>query len=194
MKKLTSSTSFKTIIIEFFSIVLGVLLALGVNQWRENANNEERAEAALVNIKNEIESNKKTLQIIYENNRQTLEAINKNAAENEDSEHTYIPGIQLSNIAWTTMLNTGITNYIDYDLMLQLSATYSIHDVYKQTAKSFVDANLTLSAYSIALGNEVNNDQMAEGFKDTFLMLNELESQLIDTYEATLDTLENRNK
>ena len=45
----------QTIVIEVVSIVLGVLLALGVNEWRAQRSQQRQADAALVNISNELE-------------------------------------------------------------------------------------------------------------------------------------------
>lgn len=170
------------------------MLALGVNQWRENINNKDKADTALNNIKSEIESNLKTLDYIYKNNKSTIAALQNGNDDSAADQRTYIPGLQLQEIAWQTMLNTGINNFIDYEVMLKLSSSYGLQNIYKQTAKSFVDANLSLSAYSIALGNEVNRKDLAEGFGDTFLMLNELESQLIESYKTTLSTLNSRSR
>lgn len=193
MKKLTSSTSFKTIIIEFVSIVLGVMLALGVNEWRENLNNEDRAEAALNNIENELESNLQTLEYIYNNNKSALEVINSDELDG-DSNQTFIPGIQLQEVAWKAITTSGVSNYLDYDIIIQLSSTYTLQEVYKKTAQSFIEANLNLSAYSIALGEKVADENLVKGFKDTFILLSTIESQLLVSYKESLKSLRADNE
>lgn len=194
MKSMRNSTSIKTILIEFFSIVVGVLFALGVNQWRENINNEDRANAALTNIKSEIERNQKALKYIFDNNKSTLDIINNTTNAPDDTNATYIPAIQLQETAWNTMLNTGVSTYIDYQVLIKLSSTYSMQDVYKRTAQSFIDANLTLSALSIALEKDIKNEVFTNGFKNAFLMLNKVEMELLNSYEETLDVLGKNNE
>ena len=194
MKSFNSSTSIQKILIEFFSIVVGVLFALGVNQWRENISNEERAQTALINIKNEIETNQKTLKYIFENNKSTIDLINKKEKMQDDSNATYIPAIQLQETAWNTMLNTDVSSHIDYEVLMKLSSTYSIQEVYKRTAQSFVDANLTLAALSIALEKEIKDDMFTTGFSSVLLMLNNVEMELLNSYKGTLEVLEQNMK
>ncbi len=48
--------------IEVFSIVLGVLLALGMNEWRESRAEDELAERALAQIRGEVERNDRVVE------------------------------------------------------------------------------------------------------------------------------------
>ena len=61
--------------LEVFSIVLGVLLALGFSEWADERQNQTLANSALLNIRREVVSNLDTLKIIHENNVQTIDAI-----------------------------------------------------------------------------------------------------------------------
>ena len=98
--------------IEVFSIVLGVLLALGVNEFREQRMHHKEAESAMHNIKLEIQSNQEFLTSLHENNAALLEAIS-DEENSEEGEGNFIPGLQVDATAWKTLLSTGVSNYID---------------------------------------------------------------------------------
>ena len=55
------SRSLKTILIEVFSIVLGVMLALGVSEWQQEREYAQLADTALANVARELESNLEVL-------------------------------------------------------------------------------------------------------------------------------------
>lgn len=65
----------QTLLIEVFSIVLGVLLALAMNEWREQRAHQSQVKAALQNISHELRSNLDVLTAIHENNVATVDAI-----------------------------------------------------------------------------------------------------------------------
>ena len=99
-KKRHWNGSMRAIFIEVVSIVLGVLLALAVNEWRALRAHDSEAESALQNIKNEVKSNQKTLKVIHENNLTTVESMTENSDRGEDRK--FIPGLQLKSSAWET--------------------------------------------------------------------------------------------
>lgn len=180
----------QTLLVEVISIVLGVLLALAVNQWRENQSHKAQAKSALKNISNEIQSNLKALKILHENNSATIEFMTdgNESATSEDSK--FIPGIQLRETAWKTLLSTNVANYVNYETILTLSDTYSIQDVYKQAAVSITEAALNLAAYAAANGRDVDDNHFQRQFYDYLLMLVDVESELLRLYENTLKEME----
>ena len=118
---------------EFVSIVLGVLLALGLSEWVAERDNRQLANAALANIHVEIGENRRTLQIIHENNLATVAAVSDE--RQDEAERQFIPGMQLRETAWNTFLQTGLSAYVEYDIVLELSQLYSIQQIYKQTGQ-----------------------------------------------------------
>ena len=71
---MTDRSSIKKALLEIFSIVLAVLLALGVSEWQEDRRESELAAIALENVRMELESNRTTLEVIHENNTKTIDA------------------------------------------------------------------------------------------------------------------------
>ena len=51
-----------------------------------------------------------------------------------------------------------------------------------------------MSAFSIVMEKEVKNDRFAEGFIETFDMLNQIEKQLLDSYNESIIVLEKHNE
>ena len=85
MKNSGAKFKLSTVVIEAVSIVLAVLLALGVDEWREGRSQQKQAESALVNIAEEIRANQKTLKQIHENNVETIKLIAEDQERGKDS-------------------------------------------------------------------------------------------------------------
>lgn len=182
---------FQRLLFEFFSIVLGVLLALGLNEWRENRSHQSQAKAALLNIKNELKSNIKALKILHENNTATVKVMDENKNKDTDEERKFIPGLQLRETAWETFLSTNTSNYVDYQTVLTLSETYSMQSVYKQTGSLLTEAALNMAAYAAATGNDVEDSNFNNQFYDYFVMMVQVESELLKSCQESIAHLEN---
>jgi hypothetical protein len=179
----------KTLLIEVFSIVLGVLLALGVNQWRENYSNQKQAKTALQNISNEIRSNSESLKLIHENNLATIKKMEEDQSDQTDTEAKFIPGLQLRETAWETFLSTGISSYVDYETVLLLSQTYSFQEIYKQTGTLLTEAALNMAGYAAATGREVENIHFQKQFFDYLEMMVTVEEEILKSYDMSLEHL-----
>ena len=179
----------KQIALEVFSIVVGVLLALGVSEWQEDRNNAEKAGVALANIRAELQSNLDLLEIIHPNNSKIVESISSGEVENFEDE-TVVPGVQMRSSAWQTLATTGLSNFIDYELLIELSKLYSMIDVYKQTAYGFINANMSLVATATAMDRSVDNERFSENFLDFFQMLVQIEAVLIEVHEKTIQSID----
>lgn len=179
----------KQMALEVFSIVVGVLLALAVSEWQEDRSNAEKAGVALANIRAELQSNLDLLEVIHPNNSQVVESISSDETENPEDE-SVVPGVQMRSSAWQTLAGTGLSNFIDYDLLIELSQLYSMIDVYKQTAYGFINANMSLVATSTAMDREVDNERFAENFLDFFQMLVQIEAVLIEAHEKTIRSID----
>ena len=179
--------------LEVFSIVLGVLLALAVSEWQENRNNAERASVAMANVRAELQSNLNLLQLIYPNNSKVVEGIESEQA-NTQEDASVIPGVQMRSSAWQTLATTGLGNFVDYQLLIELSQLYSMIDVYKQTAYSFIGANMNLAATATALDRSVDNDRLSENFLSFFQMQVQIEAILIETHQNAIAAIDSEQK
>ena len=174
--------SIKTLLIEVFSIVLGVLLALGLSEWSEERQHRAQADIALANILLELESNETVLVAIHDNNTATITAM-KEASPDEEQNQNFIPGLQLQDTAWEAFLSTGLSNYANYDDVLALSHLYSIQNIYKQAGLQLVEASMQMSAFAVVQEKEIDDDQYLEQFLVYFEMLSAIEGQLLISYD-----------
>ena len=128
------------IIIEVFSVVLAVLFALGVNEWRTNLANQELAFNALAYILIEIESNKQEVEESVREH-QSVRAQLEEALELEN-EGTPTPvrfGYShsvLGNTAWQSTLATQAVRFLDFETVKELSELYELQLVYADHGKS----------------------------------------------------------
>lgn len=177
------------IALEVFSIVLGVLLALAVSEWQEQRNNEARAGNALANVRAELQSNLGLLEIIGPNNQRAVEQINSESRD-PDSDATVIPGVQLRSSAWQTLSATGLSNYVDYDLLIELSQLYSMIEVYRETAYGLINSNMGMAATATAMGTTIDNTLYSENFLVYFNMLVQIEAALTEAHQAAIESLD----
>lgn len=177
------------IALEVFSIVLGVLLALAVSEWQEQRNNEARAGNALANVRAELQSNLGLLEIIGPNNQRAVEQINSESRD-PDSDATVIPGVQLRSSAWQTLSATGLSNYVDYDLLIELSQLYSMIEVYRETAYGLINSNMGMAATATAMGTTIDNTLYSENFLVYFNMLVQIEAALTEAHQTAIESLD----
>jgi hypothetical protein len=173
------------IALEVFSIVLGVLLALGVSEWQEKRNNTERAGVAVANVRAELESNLKLLETIHPNNAQVVESINSGEEDSQD-ENAFIPGVQIRSSAWQTLGSTGLVNFVDYEMLIELSQLYSMIDVYRTTSYTFISSNMNMAATATALGTAVDNKRFSQNFSTYFQTMVQIEEILIGAHKNAI--------
>ena len=179
--------------LEILSIVIGVLAALAVSEWQENRNNRERTRLALLNVQTELETNLEILEIVHRNNEAIVDQLTENAGEPEQDSQ-FLPGLQISESAWQTLGSTGLTGYVDFDLIIVLSETYALVDVYKRSGYSLVDANLSVLATATATGKSIEeideSDLFARNFASHFNLMVDVESALIAAHRKALAALD----
>jgi len=78
--------SLPALTLEFVSIVLGVLLALGLSEWAAEREHQALANSALVNVTQEVGSNLETLILIHDNNVETIEILKASVGPDLDEE------------------------------------------------------------------------------------------------------------
>lgn len=188
-------SSIKKALLEIFSIVLAVLLALGVSEWQEDRRDSKLAAIALENVRTELESNRTTLETIHQNNTKTIEAAKLDDESEQDGEdQQFIPGIQVRSAAWNAFLSAGISNYVDYDLVVALSSAYAIQDVYKQTGLSLVEASMSISAMATVQKVDVDSQSFQEQFMIYFEMILRMETALLEGYSDVLVLIDEKKK
>lgn len=122
--------------IESLLIVLSILLALAVDQWREGRNNQELARQSLQIFAQEIEQNLAMMNDVVPYHMGLQQVVAEMAAEPDRSVdvHSIVEGLQptvLLNTAWETALATGAFRHMDVNTVSRLSRMYSLQQRFR---------------------------------------------------------------
>ncbi|WP_422360715.1 hypothetical protein [Reichenbachiella sp.] len=118
-------------LIEFFTVVLGILLAFGLNTYYNNRLEQERVSHYLEGVKLEIEENAKEVS-------QKLEYHNKIRSELVETPlkvNLQLRASRVKDFAWQIAQENAISQHISYDVYKKLAEIYSIQSTLNQNAK-----------------------------------------------------------
>ena len=128
------------VVFESALITVSILLALGLDEWRENRESEETIRQAMSNFLSEIRQNKSRVDDAAPFN-QGLHDVIQQRYDHGDIQtisdfisimDSYSP-VVLQSTAWETALATGSLAKMDYGLVSALSLTYGLQSRYEQT-------------------------------------------------------------
>ena len=137
-KRLRERLPLAAVGIEVFSIVLGVLLALGVNEWREASANERLARRALTQIRGEVERNERVVADRHPYHMAALDSLESYAETLDhgvslddvtaarlgfDRGGRFIP---LYSSAHAAARSSGALAHVDYETLSLLSEIYEV--------------------------------------------------------------------
>lgn len=155
------------VLFESFLIVISIMVALALDEWRESRQDDETVRQALLNFQSEIAQNKARIEDAAPFNRGLLNVL-RNRFEADDiatvdefvnMAESYAP-VVLQSTAWETALATGSLAKMDYNLVSALSLTYSLQNRYQMATRSGMDAlmspqSLTPDQINLAIYNSV---------------------------------------
>ena len=131
------------VIIESILIVLSILVALGLDSWRQTREDEEFVRTALSNFLIEIEQNQNRIADAAPFNMGLRLVLNQHyVVDDIDSVDQFVGMVEsytpatLQSTAWDTALATGSLAKMEYNLVTALSLTYSLQDRYDLTTRS----------------------------------------------------------
>lgn len=146
-------------------IVVSILVALGLDEWRENREDAQTVQQALLNFVSEIQQNEARIEDAAPFN-EGLKNVLKSHYDADDIEsvdefvgmvESYTP-VVLQSSAWETALATGSLAKMDYGLVSALSLTYSLQARYQQATRTGMadltspqnlsDGRLSLAVYN----------------------------------------------
>lgn len=176
---------FSKYVFEMISIIAGVLVALAVDEWNEDRENNQRAGIAMQNICSEMEKNLEVLEYLHPGNLAVLEVLN--LAVPQDTNLQILPGLQLQETAWRTMESSGITAYLDYDELFEVAQIYSIQNIYKDLGKNYIDHILETKSLAQALGNELSESDVIRSSIELLQLMVTIEGSLMEIMVKYLD-------
>lgn len=170
------------ILIEAFSVIFAVLLALGINEWRETRARERLAADALVKLRQEVATNRENLGTALERQRAALEELTvaiEKISEGESREvEVGLVVEQLRNAAWESTILTDAARYMDFELVSTLSDVYHLQELVddmvrqlltRMTSTDFHDSDRRLNAL--------------RSYVDSLAQLVALEKNLMELYD-----------
>jgi hypothetical protein len=131
------------VLFESVLIVVSILLALYLDEWRDDRQDAENIENALANFVSEIQQNRARVEDAAPFNqglrhvlsrRQEVRAI-ESVATFINIFESYNP-VALQSTAWETAIATGALAKMDYKLVSALSQTYSLQNRYQQISRN----------------------------------------------------------
>lgn len=130
------------VLFESMLIVVSILVALYLDEWRDDRQDAENIEHALANFVSEIQQNRARVEDAAPFNqglrhvlsrRQQVRAI-ESVATFVNIIESYNP-VVLQSTAWETAIATGALAKMDYNLVSALSLTYSLQSRYQQVSQ-----------------------------------------------------------
>lgn len=119
--------------LEAVMVVFAVLVALAVDEWRQEGELEARVERARSAVLAELTSNRDELRVgmasvdaMYEGVIEMLDRLDAGEALTQGSLGAELP--DFSDAAWETARVTGVVAYMDYALVLQTARVYETQD------------------------------------------------------------------
>jgi len=163
----SKKSNLQRLIFEFISVSFAVLVALLVNQWREDHNNNNLAEKAIYNIKQEIQENKDVMDILIPSHKSILSNIDSMIVRKEKYNSTVDSSISInvtliSSSAWEMAEITNAIFYLDFDDANKMAKVYNLQSYYESIIKQFILKN----SYSYQSNQDLeflkNNKQFLE--------------------------------
>lgn len=178
-------------LVEVFSVVFAVLLALGVNQWREATNNEDLATEAFKKVIQEIKSNNNRLDEVLLNHNCIITEIDTVISRlKRESDVVGFGDIIFetpSRTSWDAAVLTTAVNYLDYNQVEKITSVYSTQKVYS-------DVSDRVFQELVFFVPDKNREEMIKQFTKQKIYVNNLihiEQQLSDEYSEFLDEFDN---
>lgn len=121
----------KLLAIEALLIVLSVLLALGLNSWRESAVKHDRAVRSLQGLVDEFEANCERIQSFQDYHRAV--------AEGERPSEGIQVGL-IRNNAWESARAAGAALNVDYEVAETAGKVYAYQGDHRESVRSYMQA------------------------------------------------------
>ncbi|MEO9968025.1 MAG: hypothetical protein ABJF11_19690 [Reichenbachiella sp.] len=132
------------LLMEFASVVFAVLLALGLNHWREAEAEQRVAEKALLNVFLEIHVNQLDVAdeiTTYQERMAEIKVFKDSFDKGEAMPYSLGFNIPLlSNSAWNVANSTGAIKDFDLKLLLELSDIYAFQEMYQSNGVAYLQS------------------------------------------------------
>lgn len=146
MANTSTSDWLPRVLFESFLIVVSILVALALDEWREKRADDETVRQALQNFSSEIRQNRARVEDAAPFNQGLRNVMEMHYREADIATvdefvnmiESYSP-VVLQSTAWDTALATGSLAKMDYELVSALSLTYSLQNRYQLATRTGMD-------------------------------------------------------
>lgn len=178
--------------VESVVVVFSILLALIVNEWRQEAEREERRERATAAIRAELLHNYRELRAVHPYHADladTLLTLASSGAERVDGgvrPRGWTLPTDLVSAAWAAARSTGTTSDLPYPLLLTLSRAYEEQARFQRNKNG-----LTAEVLSLAIQRDrASLLGQPGGMAGVLSSISDWEALLLRQYERALDALD----
>ena len=131
----------KSAIFEATFVVLGVVLALTANEWRQSLAAQAASERAVESIKQEIIANNDLVKASLSYHQDLMQTLFAAAPPDKPADISlfnkgFVFPAKVTTTAWQTASETGVLRNTDYETVLALSRSYDAQHRYNQQADS----------------------------------------------------------
>jgi hypothetical protein len=188
------------VLFESALITVSILLALALDEWREDRQNLQTVEQALSNFLSEIDQNKARIDDAAPFNRGLRNVLDQRYQEGNISSidefitilESYTP-VVLQSTAWETALATGSVTKMDYSLVSALSLTYGLQNRYLEASRETMSdltspQNLSTDRLSLSIYNSVRYlDTVTSMEAELSVVYDEAEMIIRDAWNGDLE-------
>jgi len=145
------------VLVQSVMIVLSILLALWVDEWKQHKAEQKLARVSLTNFVHEVQQNQARLDDIlpyHRGMRAVVKQLEAGTSINTPGDFESAVGLDgmrppfLLATAWQTALATGALQHMDYETVSALSLTYTLQDRFREESRSGVQSVLQASNFA----------------------------------------------
>lgn len=173
---------------EILLIVIGIFIALQLQNWNEDKKATQSMKLTIERIKNEIITNKKSIGMVYDYHVMVRDTLNKIKPPKTEEEaylaFSFWRGLnipRLQQAAFATATQTNISQKIDFELLEKLNALYTIQESYNEFSKTAAQGLYTNDFSEIK-----NFKKIAMFISMTMVDLNYFENNLESSFDECL--------
>lgn len=171
-KKWSAGFPWKILTVEAVLVVLSVLLALGLNSWREARSHQELARRALQGVIDEVQINCPEVERIHPYHQEVA-----NGVQEPGGVRTGL----LRNDAWEAAQTTGAASYLDYEIVVAIGRIHAHQSDHRSMVQSYTQA-----LFNIMLQNESIKNIHREGERLVIRELVYIQNSLLEEYQNLL--------
>ena len=177
---------------EIILVVVGILIALGINNWNNNRESKAVVKDNLLRIEREIINNQDRIKKVFDYHVMVKDTINKvnlpEAFDEVSNKLGFWRGHQifrLQDAAFQSAIQSGVSKDINLELLEQLNKLYNTQIIYNDLSQSVTQGLYDLD-FESAQGFKKITNLISMTMQDVYY----LETELLTYYKSCLESIE----